>query len=1047
MRIGAITHIRIGGAIDETFSSAAILGDAAGHVLIDLGTLERISSFGVRNWIECVSKLPANVASLSIIHAPPIIVDQFNMVEGFSGIAQLLSVLAPYHCGTCQESRTRLIDIDAHREVIAAEGVPEQRCRACNSVLEFTEMPGEYFDFMRTQRASTSDSMVQRYLRTLYLTDVADQGSQLKLVQDDLTYLRIGGKVGAELNVRRLSAGLEGRVIFDLGAITELEPAGLLKLLEILSKASAGATVVLWRAPLQVLSAIAASRKPIPVTVGSAWLNLSCASCGFSVGDRVAGTAAELAGAAPVRQCHVCGGEAHVSEGEWKTLLAALPAEPMDATTFEIVDQLERRALSHYLSGGTNPDHVPGNPAADTSSNKFQIIRRLGQGGMAEVFLARQVGVKGFEKYVVVKRILNQFAESPDFVEMLFAEARANARLTHPNIVQTYDAGMMEGNVAYIAMEYVRGPDVKRLIVELRKRGIRMPIEHVLRIVAETASGLHYAHSYVDPTGKPHPMVHRDVSPHNVLLSLDGAIKLSDFGIAKVQGEEHTQAGVLKGKIAYISPEAISGLPLDARNDVFALGVMLYEMLLGQLPFRRENDAATLRAILREAPKAPHEVDPNIPQDISNLVLWALEKDVNRRIPTAARLRDEIEAAMVRHHLSSSSAAVAIFVKEALGEVLASYGPVSAASGATGVTPSRTGIPALGAPAPSFNAAARPPPPVAAQPAPAPVSAALQAAANGQSVVIELSEIDQVAPGAEEDPDDTATSFTPPPPGVRVAAAEASEAPRPHAGARTTSPEIKLPAGAGASSDAPTDPPTPAASRPVATKPSPAPKNAAPSPSPAPQKSAAPAPKPVVSKPAPPAPAPRSAPAPTPVAAETAPVPAPQGARKWAGLAAGAAAVLLAVGLGVTALNLGGDKDLTQVLNLEANEKLYVGGLRVEPTSLRLPDDVPSFVSVSSNGKLERFGTASGKYLDARALLSARAAEGDKSKLYIESSPPGCIVKLAGEQQPAVTPTETVIAAGQELEVQLTCSNGKSWSGWVMGLPRQEIKVAPNLMQ
>src|SRR5207248_3151016 len=147
--------------------------------------------------------------------------------------------------------------------------------------------------------------------------------------------------------------------------------------------------------------------------------------------------------------------------------------------------------------------------------------------------------------------------------DMLFAEARANARLNHPNVVQTLDVGMM-GQAPFITMEFVRGPDVKRLMDACKKAGAKIPVPIALRIVADAAAGLHYAHNYRDPDGKPRPMVHRDISPHNIILSLDGAIKLSDFGIAKVQGDGdgHTRPGTLKGKIGYISPEMISGQPV-----------------------------------------------------------------------------------------------------------------------------------------------------------------------------------------------------------------------------------------------------------------------------------------------------------------------------------------------------------------------------------------------------------------------------------------------------------------------------------------------------
>ncbi|HZI11264.1 MAG TPA: serine/threonine-protein kinase, partial [Myxococcus sp.] len=698
VRVGTITHVKIAGIIDETFPLTSSSPDLTGLLIVDLGQVERISSFGVRRWIEFASKLPPGGISLYVVNAPPVMVDQLNMVEGFSGVSRVLSVLAPYTCRACGEDRLRLVDLQAEAPVIAEGRAPEHSCPVCAGKLEFADLPSEFFDHARRQQFGTVDPVVMRYLRVTTPSAPTPLTTHLKIVQDDITYVSLASELKGDLNVRRLASGLEGRVAFDFSHVTKVEPEAVAKLEQVLATAAQGAKeVVLCRLPAPVLTALTRFTRPLTAKIGTLWLPCECRNCGHEHQQR--SLAAEYltklrANASPERECPICGGSARLPSVP--QLLPLLSRSTLVDRRLDDIEALEPRALSQYLFGSTNMDPSANKGTTSDISNsigaaKLQIIRRLGQGGMAEVFLAKQVGVKGFEKFVVMKKILPQFAENSEFVDMLFAEARANARLTHPNVVQTFDVGMSDG-VAYILMEYIRGPDLKKLMNELRRKGMALPLEHALRIVAETAAGLHYAHAYVDPAGVPHPVVHRDVSPHNVLISLDGAIKLSDFGIAKVQGEENTQAGVLKGKISYISPEAAAGRPLDARNDVFALGIVLFELLTGTLPFKRDHDAATLNAIVREPAPVPSQLKPTIPQDVSDLILRALVKDPARRTPSAAALREEIEAVMAHHRLNSSPAAVAQFFKTTLGDRLAEFGPVTnSGSPHTGSFPSVTG--------------------------------------------------------------------------------------------------------------------------------------------------------------------------------------------------------------------------------------------------------------------------------------------------------------------------------------------------------------------
>ena len=231
---------------------------------------------------------------------------------------------------------------------------------------------------------------------------------------------------------------------------------------------------------------------------------------------------------------------------------------------------------------------------------RYQLLKRIAGGGMGEVFLARQAGIQGFEKLLVIKTLLPHLTENQEFVEMFLDEARLAAKLSHPNLISIFDLGEVEG-VFYIAMDYVHGEDLKRLWKQAyhAKRTIPTPI--AARIVADAAAGLAYAHRLSAADGSPLNLVHRDVSPQNVMVTFDGVAKLVDFGVAKSQVQrEQTRDTAVKGKLCYMSPEQCLGRSIDRRSDVFALGAVLYELISGRPLFLRDNDGATLRALLDE---------------------------------------------------------------------------------------------------------------------------------------------------------------------------------------------------------------------------------------------------------------------------------------------------------------------------------------------------------------------------------------------------------------------------------------------------------------
>jgi serine/threonine protein kinase len=306
--------------------------------------------------------------------------------------------------------------------------------------------------------------------------------------------------------------------------------------------------------------------------------------------------------------------------------------------------------------------------ALDTYGD-YRLIKRLAAGGMAEIFLAMQSGLERFEKLVVLKRILPHLAENDEFVKMFLDEARIAARLNHPNIVQIFNLGS-EGNTYFIAMEYIHGEDVRKMSKHADSQGKPIPLPLVCRIIIDAAAGLDYAHKKTDG-GRPLDIVHRDVSPQNLLVTFEGGVKVVDFGIAKAVDQSHaTKSGVLKGKYSYMSPEQAMGQVPDRRTDVFALGVILYELLTGGRLFKRTSDVQTLNAVTDCLVPPPSQANPKVPTDIDDIVLKALTFAPEHRYQEAAHLQIALEEYLLRHRLPSSSVQLAAYMQDLYAERL-----------------------------------------------------------------------------------------------------------------------------------------------------------------------------------------------------------------------------------------------------------------------------------------------------------------------------------------------------------------------------------------
>jgi serine/threonine protein kinase len=273
---------------------------------------------------------------------------------------------------------------------------------------------------------------------------------------------------------------------------------------------------------------------------------------------------------------------------------------------------------------------------------KYLLLERIAVGGMAEVYAAKAFGVEGFERIVAIKKILPTLGEDPEFVSMFVDEARIAVQLSHANIVQVFELGKHDDSL-YIAMEYVAGRDVRQLAERYRRHNLPMPVPQACAIVARACEALDHAHRKCDAAGKPLGIVHRDVSPQNVLVSFEGDVKLIDFGIAKAETRlQRTQSGILKGKFSYMSPEQVQGQPIDRRSDVFAAGVLLWELLCGRKLFTGDTDLALLDKVRRAEVPPPRSIVPEIPEALEAVVLKALTRDPADRYQWCSELHDDL---------------------------------------------------------------------------------------------------------------------------------------------------------------------------------------------------------------------------------------------------------------------------------------------------------------------------------------------------------------------------------------------------------------------
>jgi eukaryotic-like serine/threonine-protein kinase len=286
---------------------------------------------------------------------------------------------------------------------------------------------------------------------------------------------------------------------------------------------------------------------------------------------------------------------------------------------------------------------------------KYQLLKTIAKGGMAEIHIAKRAIGERAERLIVIKKLRSDLKSNRGFVHLFLNEARIAARLMHSNVVQMYDLGYADGDY-FIAMEYIHGEDLYQIAKIFRKEKKKFPLHHALSIIIQTCMGLHYAHTKTDVLGRPLNIVHCDISPQNIVISFQGDVKVVDFGVAKAASrfEKKEKKGTLKGKLPYMSPEQILGKPLDARTDVYATGIVLWELVTGQRRYGNMEEIHILRDIVEGSVPPPNRWNPDLPEDVDAVIMKALMKDPDARFQSAAQMQASLENVVQKTGLTST---------------------------------------------------------------------------------------------------------------------------------------------------------------------------------------------------------------------------------------------------------------------------------------------------------------------------------------------------------------------------------------------------------
>jgi DNA-directed RNA polymerase subunit RPC12/RpoP len=674
--------LRLAGVIDESFNRSRLVEGRQGFLVLDLDGVKRITSYGVREWVAAMSEAQG---LCFFIRCRPAIVSQFNMVGNFAGRGQLVSLYAPYACTRCGAEFELLVD--RRRRTGGSLSPSLVTCPQCQATAELDDIPETFFSYALLAPPPALPPLAAAIVDGPKGASIARLRVE-KEVQNQVTVLWLSGPLDKSTHLKRAADGLEGIVVVVLAGISSTTSEGLSRFRQL----AAASNVQLYLAAVPLVLARAFRRAPEALgnsRVLSIRVSFVCASCTRTVdidadlavlrnmlaepGARPCPVCAlpmsspgadELRNAlrlplvnipAEIRSCNLTAPSEGMLEGALTLPRVAVPLSPHAYTPVA--------SSTRFGNAGrqmTEPHSVAG------SLRRYEILRTIATGGMGTVSLGRVVSAGGFERLVAIKIMHPHIASDPSFVAMFLDEARLAARIRHSNVVATLDIDQTADGL-FLVMEYIEGLTVRQMKHRIHRRGAVTPTPIVLRIMIDALAGLHAAHELTDPSGTPLQLVHRDVSPPNLLVGLDGITRMTDFGIARARSRlgMSTKKGEIKGKIGYMSPEQLRSVPLDRRSDVYATGVVLWELLTGLVAFHGDNEAVILRAALEGITRLPTDINPAVPPEISAVCMRALTQEAAWRHPTAAIFAEELESAAHEARLPiATTREVAALVKQ-----------------------------------------------------------------------------------------------------------------------------------------------------------------------------------------------------------------------------------------------------------------------------------------------------------------------------------------------------------------------------------------------
>jgi serine/threonine protein kinase len=627
-------YIEVVGTIDQIFS-AALLGELSRPTVLDLRGVDLITFYGVRRWCETLREVPRSLL-LFLAAVPSCMVDQLLQVPSFAGHARLLSLLSPEPCPGCGSNAvltdlTLTVPRDACERCGWTRPVGNPEVLALGARYGARQVPAAVLALLGHEKPSRRPAAP----RPLNCE---------KVIEDRFTFVRMMGGLDPK-RARRLLFGVEGHVIIDAAELTipEQQMDGWLKLLVWLSDSCSSLVIV--KLPYQALHATTELEGRLPeLVVFSVILLAYCQTCDELRRSQIeVSRLADIAPAGPRLSCVQCGHTTQIVSGLVPRSANVGGARSLDAESRAAVARMESAFTTAALEANVESGRK-GIAAAEVERiGPYRILRRLGSGGMAEIFLATPLH-GNFTKPVAIKLFRTNLPRST--FDMFLQEARVNARLSHPNIVQVFDIGEADGNL-YIVMEYLDGINLQRL---LRTHRAPLPLEVTLAISLQVLAALEYAHSASDPQGKPLRLVHRDVSPANIVVSMSGHATLIDFGVAINAGT----AAVAAGNPPYMSPEQFNAQPIDLRSDLFSLGAVMYEMLSGKALF----DGGTILETASRVTIGAVPPIPQLPAPLFEILKKMLSVNPERRFTNARQLADALQRFGTEHGLICRPSAI-----------------------------------------------------------------------------------------------------------------------------------------------------------------------------------------------------------------------------------------------------------------------------------------------------------------------------------------------------------------------------------------------------